>query len=113
LCKVDAFSDEFINRKICMKLLLLTGLRIAELNGLKWSDIDYAKRVVHVRRNRLYASELGYYEKDPKTKTSIRDIPLPDVLLKDLKRYEEWFRIADDNFDFNVLNYFIDNNKTI
>ena len=110
LRKIDELSDEFINRKICLKLLLLTGLRIAELNGLKWCDVDYTNRVIHVRRNRLYASELGYYEKEPKTKTSIRSIPLPDVLITDLKRYEEWFRIADKNFDFKLDEYYLASN---
>lgn len=107
LRKVDELSDEFINRKICLKLLLLTGLRIGELNGLKWCDIDYNKKVINIRRNRLYAPGTGYYEKDPKTKTSIRSIPIPNALITDLKRYEDWFRIADDYFDFKLDKYYL------
>ena len=107
LKSLDELSDEFINRKICLKLLLLTGLRIGELNGLKWSDIDYVKKVVHVRRNRLYDPKLGYYEKEPKTKTSTRDIPIPEALIKDLQRYENWFRIADNKFDFKLDQYYL------
>ena len=107
LRNLDALPDEFINRKICLKMLLLTGIRIAELNGLRWSDVDFSKRVIHVRRNRLHSTELGSYEKEPKTKTSIRDIPLPDNLIEDLMRYEKWFRIADDNFDLNINQYYI------
>lgn len=107
LRKVDNLSDEFINHKLCIKLLLLTGLRIGELNGLKWSDIDYANKVVHVRRNRLYDPKLGYYEKDPKTKTSIRSIPIPDSLIEDLKRYEAWFKIADNQFDYKLDQYYL------
>ena len=107
LKRLDELSDEFINRKICLKLLLLTGLRIGELNGLKWSDIDYVKKVVHVRRNRLYDPKLGYYEKEPKTKTSTRDIPIPEALIKDLQHYENWFRIADSKFDFKLDQYYL------
>lgn len=105
--KLDMLSDEYINRKICLKILILTGLRIAELNGLKWCDIDYKKGVIHVRRNRLYASKLGYYEKEPKTKTSMRDVPIPETLMEDLRHYEDWFRLADDNFDFKLEEYYI------
>ena len=90
--------------------MLLTGVRIAEMNGLRWSDIDFDRRVVNIRRNRLYAKELGYYEKDPKTKNSIRDIPLPDVLIKDLLEFEKWFRLADDDFDLKKDEYYVASN---
>ena len=39
------------------------------------------------------------YEKSPKTKPSLRDIPMPDNLVGDLKKYKEWFRLADEHFD--------------
>ncbi len=35
----------------------------------------------------------------PKTKTSDRDIPLTDALIDDLKKYIDWFRLADEEFD--------------
>ncbi|MDE6364196.1 MAG: tyrosine-type recombinase/integrase [Lachnospiraceae bacterium] len=32
--------------------ILQTGLRTGELIGLKWSDIDWEKRVIHIQRGR-------------------------------------------------------------
>ena len=37
-------------------------------------------------------------------------IPLPDSLIKDLKEYEEWFRIADPSFDFKLDQYYVASN---
>ena len=108
---LNGLPNELIYKAIPLKFMLLTGVRIAEMNGLKWCDIDYDKKVVHIVRNRLYAkAKGGNYEKDPKTKTSTRDIPLPDSLIEDLKRYEEWFRIADPSFDFKLDQYYLASN---
>ncbi|MEG2450355.1 MAG: site-specific integrase [Clostridia bacterium] len=107
---IDALSnlpEEYINKEICVKLMLMTGIRSAELHGLRWSDIDFENHILHVRRNRLYAKEYGYYEKPPKTKTSLRDIPLSETIIKDLKRYYAWFKIADDHFDEKLDSYYI------
>lgn len=110
LRNLDVLPDEAVNRKIVLKFMILTGVRTAEMCGLRWSDIDYEKKVVHIRRNRLYAKELGYYEKEPKTKTSIRDIPLPDPLIQDLRDFEQWFRIADTDFDLKRDEYYVASN---
>ena len=87
--------------------MLLTGLRIAEVCGLRWSDIDFEKKVIHVKRNRLYTKEFGIYEKTPKTATSLRDIPMPDALISDLIIYMEWFRLADERFDERLDEYYL------
>ena len=85
--KLDLLSDDLIYQKVIIKMLLLTGLRTAEMHGLRWSDINFDARTVRVSRNRLYTAGLGTYEKEPKTRTSERVVPLPDVLVDDLKRY--------------------------
>ena len=40
-----------------------TGLRLGELRALRWRDIDFTNRIVHVRRNR----PAGGVEDDPKS----------------------------------------------
>ena len=104
---IDSLGEEHINNKIMIKLMLLTGIRNAELHGLRWSDIDFEKKLIHIKRNRLYSKRLGTYEKCPKTKTSERDIPLSDGLIADLKVYMDWFRLADDEFDNKLDNYYL------
>lgn len=55
--------------------VLRTGLRVGELCGLRVSDIDFGKAVMHVTRN-LQMTTAGPVEQTPKTKTGRRDIPL-------------------------------------
>lgn len=107
LKKLDDLTLENLPKKIVLKFILLTGVRSAEMCGLKWSDIDFDKKIVHVRRNRIYSHRFGVYEKEPKTKTSLRDIPLPDALIADLKLYKDWFRLADPKIDEHLDKYYL------
>lgn len=103
---LDDFSDEYIFKRIPLEIMLLTGLRLAEVCGLRWSDVDFERGVLHVRRNRLPAK--GFiYEKEPKTKTSIRDVPIPENLSADLRKYYDWFVEADKNFPRKLDEYYV------
>ena len=62
---------------------LLTGLRVGELRGLRWEDIDMQRGIIHVCKQ-LGMSDSGYYETDPK-KDEIRDIVLPSEALRILQ----------------------------
>ncbi len=110
LKKLDELGEDKINQVMPIKIMLLTGLRISEMCGLRWEDIDFEKKVVHVRRNRLYNRNHGIYEKPPKTKTSKRDVPLNDSLIKDLKCYMDWFRLSDKEFDEHLHEYYLASN---
>ncbi len=107
LKKLNELKEEKINQIMPIKIMLLTGLRIGEMCGLRWEDIDLQNKLLHVRRNRLYHRNHGIYEKTPKTKASIRTIPLNDSLVKDLKQYQEWFRLADKDFDERQHIYYL------
>lgn len=74
-------------------LALETGMRIGELMGLKWSEIDYDKSVLYVRRSLCYFRRDGKYVfewHDTKTHNSKRVIPLTKQAVKALKR--QWIR---------------------
>ena len=107
---LDEMDYDNIHKKVVLKFMLLTGVRTAEMCGLRWSDIDFDKKIVHIKRNRLQSTEIGAYEKSPKTKTSMRDIPLTDDLIKDLKEYYEWFKISDNEFEYNLDSYYLASN---
>ena len=107
LHRLEGIPDHMMHQKVILKFMLLTGVRNAEMCGLKWSDIDFEKGLVRIKQNRLYSKEFGYYEKGTKTTKSEREIPLPDALIKDLKKYMDWFRLADNDFDNHLdENYF-------
>lgn len=61
-------------------VMLRTGMRRGEMQGVKYSDIDKKASVIHVRRTLKYIEHGGYIEDTPKTRTSTRDIPLTDDL---------------------------------
>lgn len=65
---------------------LNTGMRIGEITGLKWSDIDFNENIIKVRRGLNYYSYSGFYTDTPKTKKSIRDIPMTSSVRELLKR---------------------------
>ena len=62
--------------------MLRTGLRSGELRGLKYSDIDFCKNVIHISRTLKYIDGKGYFEDTPKTRSSKRDIPLTRDIAK-------------------------------
>lgn len=67
-------------------VLLTTGLRSGEARGLQWNDdIDLKNKVLHVNHTLIYAKDGGYQLGTPKTKSSIRDVPLIDKAIKTLK----------------------------
>lgn len=68
---------------------LETGMRIGELSGLQWEDIDYKKKIIHVKHSMTYFSKDGKYifELHPtKTNKGLRDIPLTDVAINALRQ---------------------------
>ncbi len=70
-------------------LALETGMRIGELMGLKWSDIDLKKRVLYVRRSLCYFHKDGSYRfewHDTKTISGRRTIPLTNRAIECLKK---------------------------
>lgn len=62
-----------------------TGMRIGEITGLIWDDVDFENNTIHVRRNLDLRKTYGdnktrFHIGTPKTQKSIRDIPmLPEV----------------------------------
>lgn len=71
-------------------LILQTGLRTGEMIGLRWSDIDFRNRILHVRRTMEYRHEFGEWRiGEPKTKTGTRDIPLTQEALRILKNQKK------------------------
>lgn len=85
-------QDNFTFKNLGIYICLSTGMRIGELCGLQWSDIDIEDGIIKVRKTvqRIYVVEKDkrYTEiliDSPKTKNSIRDIPMTNELIKLIK----------------------------
>ena len=71
------------------KLATLTGMRIGEITGLQWSDVDFKNREIHITHTMSYIPKKGMYLDTPKSKTSMRTIPMIDsayTLLKEQRK---------------------------
>ena len=69
-------------------LALETGLRVGELSALQWEDIDFKKKVIHVKHTLCYFSKNGKYVfemHDTKTNNGKRTIPLTAKAINSLK----------------------------
>lgn len=70
---------------------LFTGIRIGEICALKWEDISFSEKTVHIHQTmqRIQIDETEHKTKiiitTPKSTCSIRTIPLPDELVSVLK----------------------------
>ena len=77
LDRVIVLDNSQIQLKASIMLALFSGLRMGELAGLRWSDIDLQSGEVSVTNNRLYRPGYGTYDDTPKTSQGIRRISLP------------------------------------
>lgn len=64
---------------------LCTGMRSGELRGLRWKDIDFKERVIHVTGTLIGDTKKEFFRGEPKTQSSYRDIPMIDKAYEALK----------------------------
>ena len=58
------------------QLALSTGMRVGEILGLKWGDIEFGRKTLNIKRQLSRDSERGFYFPPPKTKAGIRSVSL-------------------------------------
>lgn len=112
----EIFMRECLERKngIIYILALGTGLRLGELLALKWIDINFKDKYISVNKSikSTYSIDSNsnrkfeVIEQTPKTKNSIRTVPLTNSILELLQRYRKEKIIERDS---NIDIYF-DNN---
>ena len=99
---LDASPDKL---RLFFAIGFFTGMRTGEITGLKWSDIDLDLKVIQVRRTRSKGVETT-----PKTKSSIRDVEILDVLLPYIENHlqfktnSDYVFLARGNLPFNSSN---------
>ena len=69
----------------------LTGVRCNELLGLLWTDLDFEKRVIHIRRIQERDGSITDFTK---TEAGMRDIPMSSLLHDWLLKWQEKCPIA-------------------
>ena len=74
--------------------MLETGMRVGEIIGLRWQDVDFDKKVISVNHTLIYYNHAhnGCYFNihTPKTKAGIRNIPMTDNVIEMIRLEKEW-----------------------
>lgn len=93
---MNYIQEHFTFRNLGVYICLSAGIRIGELCALTWEDIDTENGIISVSRTiqRIYVIENGERRTElildtPKTKNSIREIPISKDLLRILKPFKK------------------------
>jgi integrase len=81
---VAAVADDDLRRRALLLTVAFTGLRASELRGLRWRDVDLKAGELHVRQRADRYNKVGA----PKSDSSVRTMPLDDVLKAALKTWK-------------------------
>lgn len=87
---MELTEDQF-KYKVAIILTVFTGVRLGELMGLEWSDINFKDGIVSINRSSQYLAEKGVFTKTPKTESSIRDVAIPEFVVTLLEEYKYWY----------------------
>ena len=95
-CKIllenlEQLDEEEIKYKTAIILTIFTGVRLGELMGLEWNDIDFRNGIVSINRSSQYLADTGVFTKVPKTESSIREVAIPDFVISLLEEYKLWY----------------------
>lgn len=81
--------------KTLYHLAVTTGMRISELRGLFWSDVNWIRGTISVNRQIQDIRQNGTVLGEPKTRSGIRAILLGETTLRELR--EQRIRIEEES----------------
>jgi len=87
---IELIEKTSMQKRTMILLLIYSGLRRGELCGLEWNDIDFANKMITIRRSSQYVPSKGIFTKETKTVTSDRTIKLPTAAFELLAEYKNW-----------------------
>ena len=90
----DYYINSFYN---LVNLAFATGMRIGELRGLSWSNVNFAKKIVMVKTQIIDSSEQDCQFDDPKTEKSERSISVDSETMKELLDFMDYQKKYADN----------------
>ena len=89
---VEALQSEVdLRKQAAFTLLIYSGIRIGELCGLQWEDLDFDKCTIKIQRTSQFAKGQGIITKTPKNRTSSRTVKLPATVFDTLRSYRAWY----------------------
>ncbi len=86
-------EDTDIQFKAAVHITLAGGLRLGELMGLEWEDIDYENCLITIRQAAQYIPGKGTFTKSPKNETSVRTISMPTPVMNIINELEHQHKV--------------------
>ncbi|GFP21286.1 hypothetical protein HKBW3S06_00512 [Candidatus Hakubella thermalkaliphila] len=83
--------------------LCLTGCRISEALGLRWSDVDFNSGRIFIRQVLQASKHDDRRFFSPKTDASRRAIDLPDILIQELKTQQAWLTVELESNEYDLV----------
>lgn len=85
------FTGNKSKYKVAILLDIFSGVRRRELIGLEWSDVDFKNETIEINKSTQYLPEKGIFDKDPKSESSNRIVPIPNYITNVLLEYKGWY----------------------
>lgn len=89
---------------LLLAILLYTGVRRGEMLGLRWEDIDFERKLIHIRRQITFINNRPV-EKATKSQAGLREVPM----LPELER----ILLANKPEDASSTNYVVDGEEAL
>jgi integrase len=86
LIAAEAEKDRYL---ALWKVAVTTGMRMGEILGLKWIDLDWSKSYLQVRRQLKVTRGGGFHFAEPKSKAGLRSIVLGQDTLALLRSHQD------------------------
>ena len=85
--KLIQAADFNSKERAFVDLLYYTGVRRGEALALTKDDIDFVNKTISINKNLVMKSNTSEIKPSPKTKAGIRELPIPEKLMKTLIDY--------------------------
>lgn len=103
--------------KPMIELDLATALRVGELTGLRWKDVDLKNGILHIRQQLIYKNYgdgCKFHIQKLKTDAGLRDIPITEsihTILEEQLEYSKLLGVMTSKFEVDGISDFVFKNK--
>ena len=118
---IEALNEHEFLKPLCMTMMF-AGLRVGEVLAVRWENVDFDNKTISVKSGVIripFFDDKGrtLYKKtfigNTKTACSVREIPVPDILIDSLKDWRkcQWVRKQLTGVDLLAENAIVFGNK--
>lgn len=96
------------NYLLAVKIMLGTGLRVGEITGVTWDDVDFKAKTINIDKQFTLIAGGGkheYHISTPKTESSIRKVPMSDDVLEMMHEHKAQTYFQSLKYGVNIDGY--------